>query len=164
MAGRYKSDLKWSDVTPKENWLNRRALMAGAGALGLGSIAGPAAAALGARKTAWGEGLEPNDLDDITSYNNFYEFGTNKGDPAKYAHALTTDPWSVEIDGLVDKPGSYGLEDILKNDVERQRANWESKTEKLINENQRNMIFNQNTIEKLNENLEKVDDARKPLW
>ena len=115
MAGRYKSDLKWSDVTPKENWLNRRALMAGAGALGLGSIAGPAVAALGARKTAWGEGLEPNDLDDITSYNNFYEFGTNKGDPAKYAHALTTDPWSVEIDGLVDKPGSYGLEDILKN-------------------------------------------------
>ena len=115
MAGRYKSDLKWSDVTPKDVWMNRRALMAGAGALALGSIAGPAAAGLGAVKTAYGEGLEPNTWEEITSYNNFYEFGTDKGDPATYAKALTTDPWTVEIDGLVDKPGAYGLDDILKN-------------------------------------------------
>ena len=115
MAGRYKSDLKWSDVTPKETWMNRRALMAGAGAMALGAIAGPAAASLGAKKTAYGEGLELNEWDEITSYNNFYEFGTDKGDPAKHAHALTTEPWTVEIDGLVDKPGAYGLDDILKN-------------------------------------------------
>ncbi|MDA8586233.1 protein-methionine-sulfoxide reductase catalytic subunit MsrP [Rhodobacteraceae bacterium] len=115
MAGRYKSDLKWSDVTPKASWVNRRQLIAGSGAMALGSIAGPAMASLGAKKTAYGEGLEPNDLEAITSYNNFYEFGTDKGDPAKYASALTTDPWTVEIDGLVDKPGSYGMEDILAN-------------------------------------------------
>ena len=113
MAGRYKSDLNWSDVTPKANWLNRRSLMASAGALALGTIAGPAAASLGAVKTDHGAGLEPNTLEEISSYNNFYEFGTDKGDPARHAGALTTEPWTVEIDGLVDRPGSYGLEDIL---------------------------------------------------
>ncbi len=113
MPGRYQSDLKWSDVTPKADWLNRRALMAGAGAAALGAIAGPAAASLGAVKTSYGEGLEPNSLEEISSYNNFYEFGTDKGDPARYASALTTEPWSIEIDGMVDRPGSYGLEDIL---------------------------------------------------
>lgn len=113
MAGRYTGDLKWSDVTPKTDWLNRRSLMAGAGAAALGAIAGPAAAALGATKTAFGAGLEPNTLEEITSYNNFYEFGTDKGDPARHAGAMTTEPWTVEIDGLVDRPGSYGLGDIL---------------------------------------------------
>ena len=114
MAGRYKSDLNWSDVTPKDVWLNRRKLMAGAGAVAFGSIAGPAAASLNARKTAYGEGLELNTWDEITSYNNFYEFGTGKEDPARYAGELTTEPWTIEIGGLVDRPGSYGLEDILK--------------------------------------------------
>ena len=114
MAGRFKSDLKWSDVTPKKTWLNRRQLMAGAGALGLGSIARPAFASLGAKKTGYGEGLEPNTFEDITSYNNFYEFGTDKGDPARYAHQLTTSPWEVKIDGLVEKPGTYGLDDLMK--------------------------------------------------
>ncbi len=114
MAGRYKSNLTREDVTPKSLWLNRRALIAGgAGALALGSIAGPAAAALGAKKTMHGATLEPNPLDDITSYNNFYEFGTGKSDPAKYAHMLTTEPWSVEIDGLVDNPGTWTMDDIL---------------------------------------------------
>ena len=56
---------------------------------------------------------EPNSWEDITSYNNFYEFGTGKGDPARYAHLLTTKPWSVKIDGLVDNPGDYAFEDIM---------------------------------------------------
>ncbi|NNL34704.1 MAG: protein-methionine-sulfoxide reductase catalytic subunit MsrP [Silicimonas sp.] len=113
MAGRYKSDLRWSDVTPKAAWMNRRQIMAGAGALALGGMAGPAMASLGAKKTSWGEGLEPNTWEEITSYNNFYEFGTDKGDPARNAHMLTTDPWTVTIDGLVDKPGEYDMDDIL---------------------------------------------------
>ena len=114
MAGRYKSDLTWDDVTPKDVWLNRRSLIAGgASALALGSIAGPAAASLGAAKTEYGSDLEPNTFEEITSYNNFYEFGTDKGDPARNAHMLTTDPWSVEIDGLVDNPGRYSMADIL---------------------------------------------------
>lgn len=114
MAGRYRSDLKWSDVTPKTEWLNRRQIMTAMGAGALGAIAGPAMAGLGAAKTEFGDGLEPNTLEEITSYNNFYEFGTDKGDPAKNAHMLTTDPWTVKIDGMVDKPGDYSFDDIMK--------------------------------------------------
>ncbi|MEO7127859.1 MAG: protein-methionine-sulfoxide reductase catalytic subunit MsrP, partial [Rhodoferax sp.] len=51
---------------------------------------------------------------DITSYNNFYEFGTDKADPAENAHTLKTSPWSVEVEGLVKKPAKYTLEDLLK--------------------------------------------------
>ncbi|MGR3512499.1 MAG: protein-methionine-sulfoxide reductase catalytic subunit MsrP [Paracoccaceae bacterium] len=114
MAGRYRSDLTRDDVTPKSVWMNRRSLIAsGASALALGSIAGPAFASLGAKKTDFGAELEPNTLEEISSYNNFYEFGTDKGDPARYAHMLTTDPWSIEIDGLVDNPGTYSMADIM---------------------------------------------------
>ena len=51
---------------------------------------------------------------DASSYNNFYEFGTDKSDPAANAHTLKTSPWSVDIEGLVKKPGRLGLEDLLK--------------------------------------------------
>jgi sulfoxide reductase catalytic subunit YedY len=54
------------------------------------------------------------DYADATSYNNFYEFGTDKAEPARLAHTLKTAPWSVEIDGLVKKPGRMALEDLLK--------------------------------------------------
>ena len=54
------------------------------------------------------------DYKDATSYNNFYEFGTDKADPAKRAHTLQTQPWSVDIEGLVKKPGRYALEDLMK--------------------------------------------------
>jgi len=60
------------------------------------------------------DGLEPNSWDDITSYNNYYEFGTGKDDPAKNAHRLTIDPWTVRIDGMVDRPGDYDFDDIMK--------------------------------------------------
>jgi sulfoxide reductase catalytic subunit YedY len=51
--------------------------------------------------------------DDVTSYNNFYEFGTDKSDPVQHAHAMTTDPWTIKIGGLVNQPGELHLEDIL---------------------------------------------------
>ena len=51
---------------------------------------------------------------DASSYNNFYEFGTDKSDPVKYAHTLNTKPWSIEVEGLVKKPGRIDLEDLLK--------------------------------------------------
>ena len=118
MAGRWDKGLRWSDVTPRADYMNRRALMAGAGAAGLALAAGGASAqvrgaALDHIKTDWGAGLTLNSYDDITSYNNFYEFGTNKTDPKRFAQGLTIDPWSVVIDGLVDRPGTYGLEDIV---------------------------------------------------
>lgn len=110
MARRFAPDLKWSDVTPKADFLNRRQLLAGVAVLGL---AGPAAAKLSHVPSPLSTDETPNTLDDITHYNNFYEFGTDKGDPAAHAGALTIDPWSVEIDGMVDRPGSYDLTDIL---------------------------------------------------
>ena len=102
--------LAWSDVTPKPLWLNRRQLMAGATAL----VATPAFAELKATPSPYSTDAEPNSLEDITGYNNFYEFGTGKEDPAAYASALTVDPWSVVIDGMVDKPGTYDLADLVK--------------------------------------------------
>ena len=58
---------------------------------------------------------------DATSYNNFYEFGTDKSDPLKNAHTLKTSPWSVEVDGLVKKPAKYALEDLLKLSAQEER-------------------------------------------
>ncbi|MEP2782340.1 MAG: protein-methionine-sulfoxide reductase catalytic subunit MsrP [Pseudoruegeria sp.] len=115
MAYRYKTDLKWSDVTPKADFMNRRQLMAGAGAAALGAIASPALAAkIATVPSEYSTDLTPNSIQDISSYNNFYEFGTGKEDPARHAGALTTDPWTVKIDGLVDNPGDYDLADLLK--------------------------------------------------
>jgi sulfoxide reductase catalytic subunit YedY len=113
MAGRWKNDLNWSDVTPRADFLNRRQLIAGAGALALGGMAGPAMADLAAKPNKYSTDAEPNSFEDITNYCNFYEFGTGKSDPAEHAHKLTIDPWSVKIDGLVDKPGDYDLADIM---------------------------------------------------
>lgn len=110
MAHRWKNDLTKEDVTPYAAFLNRRQIMAGlGGAAGLG-LAGLTA---GQAKAAGDEALEPNSWEDVTSYCNFYEFGTGKTDPAAYAGQMTTTPWSVEIDGMVDRPGSYSMEQIL---------------------------------------------------
>ncbi|OWY08140.1 mononuclear molybdenum enzyme YedY [Thioclava sp. F42-5] len=108
------TDPSWADVTPKADFLNRRQIMAGAGAMALGSIAGPSFASIDAKPSKFSTDAKPNTLKEITSYNNFYEFGWDKSDPAQYAGQLVTDPWSIEIDGMVDKPGSYPLDDILK--------------------------------------------------
>ncbi|WP_442773139.1 protein-methionine-sulfoxide reductase catalytic subunit MsrP [Paenirhodobacter enshiensis] len=110
-----KRPLTHADVTPKELFLNRRALMAGALA---GSVTGSGllAAAAVAKPAAspYSTDAAPNTLKDITSYNNYYEFGFGKEDPAQNAGRLVTDPWSVEIAGLVDRPGTWGLDDVLR--------------------------------------------------
>jgi sulfoxide reductase catalytic subunit YedY len=113
MAGRYKSDLGLSDVTPKAAYFNRRQIIKAAGAAAIGSIAAPGLASIMTTPSRFSTDEEPNTFEEVTSYNNFYEFGTDKGDPARNAGALTTDPWSVVVDGLVDKPGTYDLADII---------------------------------------------------
>ncbi len=104
MALRWTNTLTRDDVTPEAVFLNRRQILAGLGAGAMTGLSAPAQAQAG---------LEPNDWDDITSYCNYYEFGTGKSDPSKNAHMLTTSPWTVTIDGLVERPGDYALEDIL---------------------------------------------------
>ena len=106
MARRYTSDLGWADVTPKQLFLNRRQLIAGSGAMIGAGLAGSVAQAQG--------DLEPNSWEDITTYNNFYEFGTRKEGPARFAHIMTTQPWSIVIDGMVDNPGTYSFEQIVE--------------------------------------------------
>jgi len=104
MAHRWTNTLTLADATPRAAFLNRRQIIAGLGAAGLAGIAGRATGQ---------EALEPNTLEDISSYCNYYEFGTRKDDPARHAHLLTTEPWSVTIDGLVDRPGDYDFQDIM---------------------------------------------------
>ncbi|MDG1432291.1 MAG: protein-methionine-sulfoxide reductase catalytic subunit MsrP [Paracoccaceae bacterium] len=105
MAYRWKNDLTAADVTPKAMMMNRRQIMAGAA--GLGAIG------FSATQAAAQDALEPNSLEDITTYNNYYEFGTGKADPAQNAHKLVKSPWSITVDGLVDNPGEYSVADLL---------------------------------------------------
>jgi sulfoxide reductase catalytic subunit YedY len=108
--------LRYSDVTPKAAYLGRRQLMAGAAGLAAAALlpAAGTAAALSGAPSPWSTADAPSALDVITGYNNFYEFGTDKGDPAANAGRLTTAPWTVAIDGLCDRPGSYALDDIVR--------------------------------------------------
>ncbi|MCK5500553.1 MAG: protein-methionine-sulfoxide reductase catalytic subunit MsrP, partial [Tritonibacter mobilis] len=106
MAHRWQNDLTHSDITPEPLFWNRRKILAGLGGVGLGSIG----AGLAHAET---ESLDPNTWEEVTSYCNFYEFGTGKTDPATYAGQMTTSRWEVEIDGMVDNPGTYGFEQIL---------------------------------------------------
>jgi sulfoxide reductase catalytic subunit YedY len=104
MANRWKNNLLNSEITPEVIWLNRRQIISSALSLGFcGTIAGPVSA----------EVLTPNSWEDITSYNNYYEFGTGKGDPAANAHNLNTEGWSIVVDGMVDNPGRYSLVELL---------------------------------------------------
>ncbi len=105
MAKRWKNDLSIADVTPFAAYMNRRQIMAGA----VGLIG---ATALGLGR-ANGQELVANSWDEITSYNNYYEFGTEKEDPRRNAGRLTTVPWTIEVDGLVDNPGTYDLAELI---------------------------------------------------
>ena len=127
-----------SDITPRAVYEGRRDLMK----LLAGGVAGASLAGWAGRE-AMAQTARPNklaalpsaksavvgavvmdkvtDYKDVSSYNNFYEFGTDKGDPVKNAHTLKTNPWTVEIEGLVKKPGKYTLEDLIKLSAQEER-------------------------------------------
>jgi sulfoxide reductase catalytic subunit YedY len=111
-------DLRDCDVTDQSLYLQRRSLIAGAGALGAGlalGAGGPAAAAplaVTRKVTTTTEKLTPKT--DVTTYNNFYEFGTDKEDPARTAGRLKTRPWTVMVDGLCAKPTRFAIDDLIK--------------------------------------------------
>jgi methionine sulfoxide reductase catalytic subunit len=106
-----------SEITPRDVYLRRREFLGGA--LAAAAFASLPASRAAATPLAFAKGAfsvdEPlTPKADITGYNNFYEFGDQKGDPATYANAMTISPWSVKIDGLAAKPATFTLEDILK--------------------------------------------------
>lgn len=105
-----------SEITPHRLYLARRAFLgASAGAIAATAFSGSAFAdALQAKKGPFQAEDKPTAKDSVTTYNNFYEFGLDKGDPAKNAGTLRTSPWSIAIEGACEKPGTYGLEDLYK--------------------------------------------------
>ncbi len=130
---------KASDITPQAVYLGRRRLiqtlaggMAGAGlaswaareALAQAPRPGKLAPLSGMRSDVAGAALmeKPTDYKDASTYNNFYEFGTDKADPAKNAHTLKPSPWTVEVEGLVKNPAKYALEDLLKLSAQEDRV------------------------------------------
>ena len=123
MLIRKAPDIRPSEITPRSAYLNRRTfLAAGVAAALAGSLPLDAhAAALPAAKSPLSTDETPTPLEYVTSYNNFYEFGTAKEDPQANAGSLTTSPWSVKIDGLVSKPQTLALEDLLKPETLEER-------------------------------------------
>src|SRR5271166_4850955 len=105
-----------SEITPYGVYLRRREFMGGALAAAAlaASSRGSYADKLSFTKSAFSTSEPVTPKADILSHNNYYEFGTDKSDPSSYASALKTNPWSVKIDGLVSKPATFALEDILK--------------------------------------------------
>ena len=107
-----------SEITPQGLYLRRRELLTGAAAVGAAALIGAPADARAGALTATKSPLSTDETvtrkADATTYNNYYEFGLDKGDPAKNAGTLKISPWTVKIDGLVAKPATFGLEDIVK--------------------------------------------------
>jgi sulfoxide reductase catalytic subunit YedY len=113
-----------SEITDEKLYLDRRRLMIGAAALALAPLApgrgetAPAAAAPAPLKAARNAALSlsepPTTFEAASTYNNFYEFGVQKEDPARLAHTLRPRPWAVQVDGMVAKPQKLDIDDILK--------------------------------------------------
>ncbi len=113
-----------SEITPRELCMSRRALLAGALAGGAAAVLPqaradtlPAASLKPLKYTLdrqYSVSLKPTPYEDITGYNNFYEFGTDKSDPKANAYTLRPYPWSLTIAGEAEITGTYHLEDILK--------------------------------------------------
>ena len=117
MLIRRAPDIKSSEITPEALYFGRREFIAAASAAAVGLAAPAMARAL----PAGTPDDKPNSYDDITHYNNFYEFGTGKEDPARNGGSLRTRPWTVEVSGLVAKPGRYDLDDLLRGQTIEER-------------------------------------------
>jgi len=109
MLIRQGGELPASAITPESWYVNRRAFVAAAGGVALGALLPPG------WRAPWGQGtLKPTPYETVTTYNNYYEFGTGKDEPAKYAGALRTSPWSVDISGEVKHTGRFSYDDLVR--------------------------------------------------
>src|SRR5258706_15736944 len=127
MAPQKPSDLTYADVTPKSVYLDRRKFLVGAGIAAIAAFAGKGLSDLAApaRSVQAGTKLTTikgpfstdekiNTFDVVTHYNNFYEFGVDKEQPAKNAQKFVTSPWTVSVSGEVAKARKFSMEEILK--------------------------------------------------
>ena len=114
MLIRRPDDIPSSEITPERDYLDRRAFMGRAAAMAVAASAAPLAACEAAAADA-AQDDRPNSWEEITSYNNFYEYGTDKEDPARLApRLLRTRPWTVAVEGLCRKPGRWSFDDIVR--------------------------------------------------
>ena len=128
MLIRKAADLTYADATPKAVYLNRRKFLQTMGVAGAAAVAGqrlielavPCRSALAATKfgdlvkSPFSTTEKQNSFQDVTHYNNFYEFGTGKSDPAKNAQKFDTSNWAVSVEGEVAKPRKFAMDEILK--------------------------------------------------
>src|SRR3981081_4584584 len=128
MLIRKPTDLGYSDVTPKSVYTKRREFLRDMGMFGATAFAGAAAWRLGmpldeahatskldiTSKSPFSTTEKQTPYNDVTHYNNFYEFGTDKTDPAKNAQKFRTSPWTVSVEGEVKKPRKFSMDEILK--------------------------------------------------
>ena len=127
MLIRRPADVRSSEITPESLYYGRREFIAAAAAA-LGTATLPALAfaspraAHGAPRRLQDRPDTPTPFEDVTGYNNYYEFGTGKDDPARMAGGFRTRPWSVEISGEVQRPATYNLEDILRRFPSQERV------------------------------------------
>jgi sulfoxide reductase catalytic subunit YedY len=110
--------IKYSEVTPEKIYNNRRSFIKSLG-LGAGSMALTALPLINNAKSA--NDLKLTSYKDITTYNNYYEFGTAKGDPYKNSQNFITNPWNITIEGEVEKPIQISMDEILKTFVSEER-------------------------------------------
>lgn len=117
MQTRRASDIPSSEITSESQYWNRRRFIETAAIAGAAASAGLAVPGLlrgASRDEVRQDENELTPLEDVIGYNNFYEFGTGKGDPARNAHTLRTRPWTVDVEGEVHKPQTFGIEDLWR--------------------------------------------------
>ena len=106
-----------SEITPRASYLKRRELLAAAAAgMGMAAVGGKAALAdaLTATKSNYTVDEKLTPIKDVTTYNNFYEFGLDKADPANLSGKFKPRPWTVKVDGMVNKPGTFDIDALIK--------------------------------------------------
>ena len=116
MLIRRPPDIAAAEITDERLYWSRREFLrtAGLGAAGMGAAVGGVMPPSWWRASARTDEDELTSYDDITRYNNFYEFGTDKEDPARHAGGLRTRPWTIEVAGEVERPATYALDDLLR--------------------------------------------------
>jgi len=108
--------LKYSDVTPYNIYLDRRKFVEALGLASVAFVATPIAA-----KQSYSTKAKANTIEEITNYNNFYEFGTSKTDPAKYAHSLRTNPWEITFEGILQNNKKFDIAEIIRGKAIQER-------------------------------------------